>query len=100
LTTKKNSPPNAYYFGLFFASFLFFCFLPISAQISTDERKYTVIRFGLSKIGKHFLQKISDIAIFLQSKAEFSSKNDLTESHIKNTFKNMQLEIYFSQISK
>ena len=45
---KKNSPPNAYYFGLFifFASFLFFCFLPISAQISTDERKYTVILFG------------------------------------------------------
>ena len=30
----------------FFASFLFFCFLPISAQISTDERKYTVILFG------------------------------------------------------
>ena len=82
----------------FFCKFSLFCFLPISAQISTDERKYTVIRFGLSKIGKHFLQKISDTAIFLQSKAEFSSKNDLTESHIKNNLKNMESEIYFSQI--
>ena len=60
--------------SFFFASFLFFCFLPISAQISTDERKYTVIRFALSKISKYFLQKISDIAILIRPKPEISSK--------------------------
>ena len=84
----------------FFASFLFFCFLPISAQISTDERKYTVIVFGLSKIGKNFLQKISDNAIWIKSKPYVSSKNDLNESYIENNLKNMQSEIYLSQISK
>ena len=84
----------------FFASFLFFCFLPISAQISTDERKYTVIIFGLSKIDKHFLQKISYITIWIKPKPRVSSKNDLNESYIENTLKAMQSEIYLLQISK
>ena len=60
---KKFTAKCVLFWSLFFASFLFFCFLPISAQISTDERKYTVIVFGLSKIGKNFLQKISDNGI-------------------------------------
>ena len=60
---KKNSPPNAYYFGLF----IFFCKFSLFFASFRFLLKFQLMKentpLSYLDIGKHFLQKISNIAI-------------------------------------